>query len=403
MHGFSPKILRAGGMNCNLCRLLVAVVVFMLACESRGFEHLKHKFKLKKLAKLALAAKVLVPHLIPLPIPFPIIGRHKHKESFKIIEEEDPWKGQGWDMNEGWDFGADAGQDKWNFEGTSGWHQVSGWQNQMAPPESWAPHQSLDGQFQKNSFPQESVPTLKGGQRDTFGSAGQHTHQVEIREEIIPALEAAGFFGDPNGVMTKMINGAKDGSSRGWKGAPSFRESKFTDSPRAHSTENYGWSSPEKTHFAEVHEVKEIRDATIVQRPQFDVENGKFGHFDVSDVPIQPIEGPRQRPPIDPWPQNVGGSPFDEPAVKNHFNAGEESNRARKEADHQTGFENVAPEDKLIIQEERHQAEDSRSHANISPDTPHAYSFPRTPNQHGWLPMVNQGRPPVERDAHKRS
>lgn len=61
----------------------MAVMVLVLTNEARGFEHLKHKFKLKKLAKLAFAARFL-PHLIPLPIPMPIIKRHRHKQTFKV-------------------------------------------------------------------------------------------------------------------------------------------------------------------------------------------------------------------------------------------------------------------------------------------------------------------------------
>ena len=71
-------------MRYSVVCVSVTVMVLVFTSEVQGFEHLKHKFKLKKLAKLAFAAKLLVPHLIPLPIPLPIIKRNKHKHSYKV-------------------------------------------------------------------------------------------------------------------------------------------------------------------------------------------------------------------------------------------------------------------------------------------------------------------------------
>ncbi|EEC10943.1 hypothetical protein IscW_ISCW007460 [Ixodes scapularis] len=51
--------------------LLGLALCAMLLGDAQA-HHLKHKIKLKKLAKLAIVAKVLKPKIIPLPLPIPI-------------------------------------------------------------------------------------------------------------------------------------------------------------------------------------------------------------------------------------------------------------------------------------------------------------------------------------------
>lgn len=318
-------------------------------------------------------------------------------------------------MAEGWDF--NGGQGGWNFEGGNGWQQMQGWQGQMALPEGWSAQQGFDGHFQKSAFQQHSIPSLKGGGDGDFGSGGQHSHQVEIREEIVPALKAAGFFGDPNGVMTKLHGGANPGAVGPWSEMPHSGKSGFGEGPQSGRAQGgRGWSSPEQTQLAEVLKVKEVKDATIIHSPPFDVQNEQFGQFDVSGVPVQPIRAPRQETQqIDPWPHNVAESPVHDAAVRNHFDSDHEphSNQGQSETGHGTGLEDVVPEDRLIVKDERHQAQDSQSHANISPDVPHSLSLHQFQNEQGWLPMVTsedqESQPPsppaqpAERDAHKRS
>ncbi|KAL3196569.1 hypothetical protein MRX96_015432 [Rhipicephalus microplus] len=72
--------------------LLLLVVLLLTGDRADGIEKIYKMKKVKKLAKLAILAKILKPHLIP--IPFPVLVEKKQN---------------GWDMMGGWPMGGGGG------------------------------------------------------------------------------------------------------------------------------------------------------------------------------------------------------------------------------------------------------------------------------------------------------
>uniref|UniRef100_G3MKV4 Uncharacterized protein n=1 Tax=Amblyomma maculatum TaxID=34609 RepID=G3MKV4_AMBMU len=87
---------------------IVLVAALLLACLDQGdaFHKLKHKIKLKKLAKLAVIGKAFSPKLVPVPLPLfhhkyhkvPVahpVPVHFHHDTH-YVQEAWPSHGDGW-------------------------------------------------------------------------------------------------------------------------------------------------------------------------------------------------------------------------------------------------------------------------------------------------------------------
>ncbi|XP_022697580.1 uncharacterized protein LOC111265294 isoform X2 [Varroa jacobsoni] len=333
--------------------LLVAIAVYLQSGQA-DVSHIQHKIRLKKLAKLALAAKFITHTIIPIPIPLPIIKRHKHKqEQYKATElEAVPWKGD-------WNYGEGRG-------GPGGWELgdagvVGGWEGRQIRAEwnhggfgRWSPY--IDGHLKKVEI-KEAAPfqaghagghkvTVKqivhnaggnnwitdGGHMASVGYDSYNPRQIEVQEEILPALKVAGFVKGSDGELTKVVENDAQ-SNDGWAGFQGSWPSQGREVSGAR-LQIHGWRSKMKseelktTQTAEVLETKEVGYAKIMHASPFDVESAKLGGFDVSDVPVQAMRAPpvKTSAEIMPWPTKV---------VSSHMETDYANNKAYSSSDHE--------------------------------------------------------------------